>query len=123
MRRLTLWVRTAPTATLVGVGLAVAALFVAANVFASLDRSGVKPPPPASLPELTLRELGGNGPEGISASFRYVDSLVPATSLVPQASGGGSPLPLVTGANGRLWYADGRLRRSSRPTRATPSWS
>ncbi len=110
MRRLTLWVRTASTTTLVAVGAAVAAVFVAANVVASLDRSGVEPPEPASLPELTLRELGGSGPEGISANFRYVDSLVPATSLVPQASAGGSPLPLLTGANGRLWYANGRLR-------------
>jgi hypothetical protein len=110
MRRLTLWVRTASTTTLVRVGVAVAAIFVAANVVASLDRSGVEAPEPASLPELTLRELGGNGPEGISANFRYVDSLVPTTSLVPQASAGGSSLPLVTGASGRLWYQDGRLR-------------
>jgi hypothetical protein len=110
MRRLTLWVRTASTATLVAAGVAVAAVFVAANAVASLDRSGVKPPPPATLPELTLRELGGTGPEGISANFRYADSLVPTTSLVPQASAGGSPLPLLTGARGRLWYADGRLR-------------
>src|SRR5690242_306320 len=110
MRRLTLWVRTTSTATLVGLGAVVAAVFVAANVVASLDRGGVKPPEPASLPELTLRELGGTGPEGVTANFRYVDSLVPATSLIPQASAGGSSLPLVTGANGRLWYANGRLR-------------
>jgi hypothetical protein len=110
MRRLTLWVRTASTATLVGIGVAVAAVFIAANAAASLDRSGAQPPAPATLAELTLRELGGNGPEGITANFRYANSLVPTTSLVPQASAGGSPLPLVTGASGRLWYTDGRLR-------------
>ena len=110
MRRLTLWVRTASTATLVGVGVAVAALFVAGNVVAGVDRSGAKPPAPATLAELTLRELGGNGPDGITANIRYANSLVPATSLVPQASAGGSPLPLATGARRRLWYMDGRLR-------------
>jgi hypothetical protein len=110
MRRLTLWVRTASTAALVGVGVVVAAVFVAANAVASLDRSGAKPPAPATLAELTLRELGGDGPEGVTANFRYANALVPTTSLVPQASAGGSPLPLVTGASGRLWYANGRLR-------------
>ncbi len=110
MRRLTVWVRRASTAQLVAVGVAVAALFVAANVVASLDTSGTRPPQPATLQELTLRELGASGPVGVTADFRYVDSLVPATSLVPQASAGGSPLPLVTGANGRLWYQNGRLR-------------
>jgi hypothetical protein len=62
------------------------------------------------LSELTLRELGNTGAEGITANFRYRNSLVPTTSLIPQASAGGSSLPLVTGANGRLWYAHGRLR-------------
>lgn len=110
MSRLTTWVRRAPAAQLVAIGVAVAAAFVAANVVAGLDTSGAKPPQPATLQELTLRELGAAGPAGVTADFRYVDSLVPATSLVPQASAGGSPLPLVTGANGRLWYQDGRLR-------------
>ncbi len=110
MRTLTLWVRTASTARLVAVGAAVAVVFVAANAFAALDTGGAKPPPPATLSELTLRELGGTGPEGISANFRYANSLVPTTSLIPQASAGGSSLPLVTGADGRLWYSGGRLR-------------
>jgi hypothetical protein len=35
---------------------------------------------------------------------------VPTTNLVPDATSGGSPLPLVSGADGRLWYANGRLR-------------
>lgn len=110
MRRLTVWVRRASTAQLVAVGVAVAAVFVAANVVAGLDTSGARPPQPATLQELTLRELGAQGPVGVTADFRYADSLVPATSLVPQASAGGSPLPLVTGASGRLWYQNGRLR-------------
>jgi hypothetical protein len=110
MRRLTLWVRIASTARLVAVGVAVAVAFVAANAFASLDTGGARPPQPATLSELTLRELGNTGAEGITANFRYADSLVPTTSLIPQASAGGSSLPLVTGANGRLWYAHGRLR-------------
>jgi outer membrane lipoprotein-sorting protein/anti-sigma factor RsiW len=110
MRTLTLWVRTASTARLVAVGAAIAVVFVAANAFAALDTGGAKPPPPATLAELTLSELGSSGPEGISANFRYVNSLVPTTSLIPQASAGGSSLPLVTGADGRLWYSGGRLR-------------
>jgi hypothetical protein len=110
MRTLTLWVRTASTARLVAVGAAIAVVFVAANAFAALDTGGAKPPPPATLAELTLSELGSSEPEGISANFRYVNSLVPTTSLIPQASAGGSSLPLVTGADGRLWYSGGRLR-------------
>jgi len=110
MRTLTLWVRTASTARLVAVGAAIAVVFVAANAFAALDTGGAKPPPPATLAELTLSELGSTGPEGISANFHYVNSLVPTTSLIPQASAGGSSLPLVTGADGRLWYSGGRLR-------------
>jgi hypothetical protein len=110
MARLTVWVRRASTAQLVAVGVVIAVAFVAANVAASLDTGAARPPQPASLQELELRELGAAGPVGVSANFRYVDSLVPTTSLVPQASAGGSPLPLVTGANGRLWYQDGRLR-------------
>ena len=110
MRTLTLWVRTASTARLVAVGVAVAVAFVAANAFAGLDTGGARPPQPATLSELTLHELGDTGPEGVTANFRYKNSLVPTTSLIPQASAGGSSLPLVTGANGRLWYAHGRLR-------------
>ena len=49
MRRLTLWVRTASTARLVAVGVAVAVAFVAANAFASLDTGGARPPQPATL--------------------------------------------------------------------------
>jgi outer membrane lipoprotein-sorting protein len=110
MRTVTLWVRTASTTTLVAIGAAIALVFVAANVLAGLSTGGARPPDPATLSELTLRELGSTGPVGITANFRYVDSLVPTTALIPQASAGGSPLPLVTGADGRLWYADGRLR-------------
>jgi hypothetical protein len=110
MRTVTLWVRRASTATLVAIGVAVATAFVAANVLAGLNTGGPKPPDPASLSELTLHELGSSGPVGITANFRYADSLVPTTALIPQASAGGSPLPLLTGASGRLWYADGHLR-------------
>ena len=110
MRTVTLWVRTASTAALVAIGVAVAVAFVAANVLAGLNTGGPQPPDPATLSELTLHELGSTGPVGITANFRYADSLVPTTSLIPQASAGGSPLPLVTGASGRLWYADGHLR-------------
>ena len=110
MRTLTLWVRQASTAQLAAIGVAAAVVFVAANVVAGLDTGGARPPQPATLSELTLHELGDTGAEGITANFRYRNSLVPTTSLIPQASAGGSSLPLVTGANGRLWYAHGRLR-------------
>jgi hypothetical protein len=110
MRTVTLWVRTASTATLAAIGVGAAAVFVAANVIAGLDTGGATAPGRATLTELTLRELGSTGPVGLTANFRYADSLVPATSLIPQASAGGSPLPLVTGASGRLWYAHGHLR-------------
>jgi hypothetical protein len=110
MGTITAWVRRASAKTLTAVGLTAAAAFVAANWLWSIDRSPPKPPPPTTLQELTLRELAGPGPAGLTAQFRYVDSLVPTTSLVPDATSGGSPLPLLSGADGRLWYANGRLR-------------
>ena len=110
MGTISAWVRRASATTLTAVGLTAAAAFVAANWLWSIDRSPPKPPPPTTLQELTLRELAGEGPEGVTAHFRYVNSLVPTTNLVPDATSGGSPLPLVSGADGRLWYADGRLR-------------
>jgi hypothetical protein len=110
MHALTAWVRRASATTLTAVGLSAAVVFVGANWLWSLDRSPPKPPPPTTLQELTLRELSGRGPGGVTARFRYVDSLVPTTNLVPDATSGGSPLPLLSGADGRLWYANGRLR-------------
>ena len=110
MTTLTAWVRRASATTLTAVGLSAAVVFVGANWLWSVDRSPPKPPPPTTLQELTLRELSGPGPAGVTARFRYVDSLVPTTNLVPDATSGGSPLPLVSGAEGRLWYANGRLR-------------
>jgi hypothetical protein len=110
MGTITAWVRRASATTLTAVGLAAVAAFVAANWLWSIDRSPPEPPPPTTLQELTLRELAGPGPAGVTAHFRYVNSLVPTTSLVPDATSGGSPLPLVSGADGRLWYANGRLR-------------
>jgi hypothetical protein len=110
MNVITAWVRRASATTLSAVGLTAAVVFVGANWLWSIDRSPPKPPPPTTLEELTLRELSGPGPAGVTAHFRYVDSLVPTTNLVPDATAGGSPLPLVSGANGRLWYANGRLR-------------
>jgi len=110
MTTLTAWVRRASATTLTAVGLSAAVVFVGANWLWSVDRSPPKPPPPTTLQELTLRELSGPGPAGVTAHFRYVDSLVPTTNLVPDATSGGSPLPLVSGADGRLWYANGRLR-------------
>jgi hypothetical protein len=104
------WVRRASATLLTAVGLTAAAAFVAANWLWSIDRLPPKPPPATTLQELTLRELAGEGPAGVTAHFRYVNSLVPTTNLVPDATSGGSPLPLVSGADGRLWYAGGRLR-------------
>ena len=110
MGTISAWVRRASATTLTAVGLTAAAAFVAANWLWSVDSSPPKPPPATTLQELTLRELAGEGPAGVTAHFRYVNSLVPTTNLVPDATAGGSPLPLVSGADGRLWYADGRLR-------------
>jgi hypothetical protein len=110
MGTITAWVRRASATLLTAVGLTAAAAFVAANWLWSIDRSPPKPPPATTLQELTLRELAGESPAGVTAHFRYVNSLVPTTNLVPDATSGGSPLPLVSGADGRLWYAGGRLR-------------
>jgi hypothetical protein len=110
MGTISAWVRRASASTLTAVGLTAAAAFVGANWLWSVDSSPPQPPPATTLQELTLRELAGEGPAGVTAHFRYVNSLVPTTNLVPDATSGGSPLPLVSGADGRLWYANGRLR-------------
>jgi outer membrane lipoprotein-sorting protein len=110
MGTITTWVRRAQAATLAAVGAAAVVVFVAANWLATVDTSPPHPPRPTTLDELTLRELGGPGPAGVTARFSYVDGLVPTSGLVPQATSGGSTLPLVAGADGRLWYSHGRLR-------------
>jgi hypothetical protein len=110
MGTITTWVRRASAATLTAVGVAVVAAFAAANWVWSIDRSPPQPPPSTTLQELALRELAAPGPAGVTARFRYADSLVPTANLVPEATAGGSPLPLISGATGRLWYASGRLR-------------
>jgi hypothetical protein len=103
-------VRRARMRTLVAVGVGAAIAFVAANVLVSLGgAASVRPPQPATLPELVLREVGATGPAGISAHFRYVNGLVPNTSSLPAVTGGG-PTPLLEGAQGRLWWGSGRLR-------------
>ena len=125
MRTLTLWVRTASTAT-AGRGRRRGGRRLRRRERARRPRHRAAPgrPQPATLSELTLRELGSTGPVGITANFRYADSLVPTTSLIPQASAGGSSLPLVTGAERPALVrprapADGVPDRA----RATPSSS
>jgi len=86
MGTISAWVRRASATTLTAVGLTAAAAFVAANWLWSVDSSPPKPPPPTTLQELTLRELAGDGPAGVTAHFRYVNSLVPTTNLVPDAT-------------------------------------
>jgi hypothetical protein len=110
MGTITTWVRRARSSTLAAAGAAAVVVFVGANWLATVDTSPAHPPRPTTLDELTLRELGGPGPVGVTADFSYVDGLVPTSGLVPAATSGGSTLPLVSGANGRLWYAHGRLR-------------
>lgn len=107
---MTAWIRRASTRTLVGIGIAALAVFVAANVVVSRSgASAAAPPPPATLSELVLREAGAAGPVGMSADFRYVNGMVPDTSSLPAITGGG-PTPLLEGANGRLWWGGGVLR-------------
>ncbi len=103
--------RRASTATLLGVGLVAAALFVGVNVVLSTGGTGGggNAPPPATLAELVLRELGNPAPSGLSAHFHYVNTLVPDTSSLPAITGGG-PAPLLEGADGRLWWTSGMLR-------------
>ena len=102
-------VRRARTRTLAAIGIAAAVAFVAANVVASQGGTPTRPPAPATLSELLLRESGAAGPAGLSADFHYVNGLVPDTSSLPAITGGG-PTPLLEGASGRLWWGDGRLR-------------
>jgi hypothetical protein len=112
MRRppVTAWIRRARTRTLVAIGAALTAAFVLGNVLVSLGSgASVKPPPPTSLSELLLRESGAAGAAGISAHFHYANRLVPDASALPAITGSG-PAPLLEGADGRLWWAGGRLR-------------
>jgi hypothetical protein len=97
-----------PRKRLYAIGAAVAVLAISGGIAqAALSGSDDGPkPPPRPLAQALLSALQAPRIEGITASIRVTNNLLPAGTLPD-----GVLSPLASGADGRLWYGgDGRLR-------------
>ncbi|HUZ85310.1 MAG TPA: hypothetical protein VMU66_11480, partial [Gaiellales bacterium] len=72
--------------------------------FASSGSGAVAPR--RTLAEAIHHALTGSPPQGVTARIAFTDHLVPSGSLTGQAA----TSPLLSGATGRLWAGDGRIR-------------
>ena len=97
------FLRTASPRRLVA-GAALAIVLVAGGVaVAGAANSGGSPPPAKALPVAIHDALTAPAPDGITARIRFTNNLVSSGALSVGS-------PLVSGASGRLWMADGRVR-------------
>jgi len=97
-----------PRKRLYAIGAAVAVLAISGGIAqAALSGSDDGPkPPPRPLAQALMSALQAPRIEGITASIRVTNNLLPAGTLPD-----GVLSPLASGADGRLWYGgDGRLR-------------
>jgi hypothetical protein len=76
---------------------------VAAGSAVALARGGGPTPPHRSLAAALHDAAAGKPVQGVTARVQFTDHLVANDSL-------GSGSPLITGASGRVWAGDGRLR-------------
>ena len=76
---------------------------VAAGSAVALARGGGPTPPHRSLAAALHDAAAGKPVQGVTARVQFTDHLVANDSL-------GSGSPLITGATGRIWAGDGRLR-------------
>src|SRR4051794_3312293 len=97
--------RRASTGKLLAVCLTALAVLAAGGAIANAIGTSGPPPPPTSLPRAIHRAVTAPAPVGISARIRFVSKLVGGAIVDERAS------PLLKGATGRLWIAEGgRLR-------------
>ena len=95
--------RRASTGRLI-TGIVVLVVVSVATAFAMQHRAGPKPPQ-RSLAAAIRHALSAKPVQGVTARISFTDHLFPSDSLGQAGSS-----PLISGASGRLWAGDGRLR-------------
>lgn len=99
------YLRRLPTARLVAICAATAAVLVLGVAIANAVVTSGSPPPPKSLPNAVHDAIAAPAPAGITARIKFTSRLVTGSLIGEHAS------PLLKGATGRLWLAEGgRLR-------------
>jgi len=97
--------RRASTRKLLVAIVAVVVAATAAGIAVARGSSGPTAPR-RSLADAIHHSLAGPGVAGVTARITFTNHLIPSGSI----SGGGSGSPLLTGASGRLWAGNGRVR-------------
>src|SRR2546423_6418148 len=97
--------RRVSTANLVALSATVLAVLVLGVAIANAIATSGSPPPRTSLPRAIHGAITAPAPKGISARIKFTSRLVDSSLLGEHAS------PLLKGATGRLWIAQGgRIR-------------
>ena len=116
------YLRTLPTARLLGLSALVIALFVAAAVVAVAASGGGGPtPPPKPLADAVHDALAGPPVDGVTARVTFTNKLFPSGALL----GNAGPV-LMSGGSGRLWLTNdghGRIELQSNAGDAQIVWS
>ncbi len=116
------YLRTLPTARLLGLSALVIALFVAAAAVAvAASGGGGQPPPPKPLAEAVHDALTGPPVDGVTARVTFTNKLFPSGALL----GSAGPV-LMSGGSGRLWLTNdghGRIELQSNAGDAQIVWS
>ena len=97
------FLRTTSTGRLVA-GLALTVAVIAGGVaVAGAAGGGGSPPPPKALDVAIHDALAAPKPAGVTARIRFTNNLIASGALSIGS-------PLLSGATGRLWISDGRVR-------------
>jgi outer membrane lipoprotein-sorting protein len=97
------FLRTTSTRRLIA-GSALSVALVVGGVAVAMASSGGGTPPPAKALDAAIHDsLAAPKPTALTARIHFTNNLI-ASGALPTGS------PLLTGANGRLWLADGRMR-------------
>jgi hypothetical protein len=81
----------------------IAVIVIAAGSAVALAGGGGPKPPPRSLAEALRSAATASHVQGVSARVKFTDNLISSGTL-------GTSSPLLTGATGRIWAGDGKVR-------------
>jgi hypothetical protein len=97
------FLRTTSTRRLIAGAALTVAVVVGGVAVAAASGSGGTPPPPKALDVAIHDALTAPQPAGVTARIHFTNNLI-ASGAVSTGS------PLLSGASGRLWASDGRVR-------------
>ena len=97
------FLRTTSTRRLLAGAALTVAVVVGGVEVAAASGSGGTPPPPKALDVAIHDALTAPQPAGVTARIHFTNNLI-ASGAVSTGS------PLISGASGRLWASDGRVR-------------